>query len=56
MIEGNLNLLIDCGTEDEIPLSNVNSNCLSKVLEYCENHKKDEPAEIQKPLKTTNLA
>ncbi len=29
---------------------------MRKVLEYCEYHKKDEPDEIQKPLKSTNLA
>lgn len=34
MIEGTL-FKLDCGTDDEIPLTNVSSKCLKKVLEYC---------------------
>jgi len=55
MIEGRI-YKKDCGIEDEIPLTNVSSKCLKKVLEYCEHHRKDEPDEIPKPLKTCNLA
>ena len=55
MIEGRI-YKKDCGIEDEIPLTNVSSKCLKKVLEYCEHHRKDEPEEIPKPLKTCNLA
>ena len=51
MIEGRI-YKKDCGIEDEIPLTNVSSKCLKKVLEYCEHHRKDEPEEIPKPLKT----
>ena len=46
----------DSGIEDKIPLPNVKLNILKKVLEYCEYHKKDNPPEIEKPLKSPNLA
>jgi len=55
MIEGMI-ISLDCGTEDEIPLTNVSSKCLSKLIEYCKHHLKDEPEEIPKPLKSSNLA
>ena len=42
MIEGKI-FILDCGTEDEIPLTNVSSKTLKKFIEYCEHHKKDEP-------------
>merc|ERR1711964_55809 len=46
----------DSGTDEEIPLPNVKTAILSKVIDYCKFHK-DEPAEeIQKPLKSSNLA
>ena len=46
----------DSGVDDKIPLPNVKMPILKKVLEYCEYHKKDTPAEIEKPLKSPNLA
>ena len=47
---------LDSGTEDDIPLPNVKKYILTKVLEYCEKHRNDNPAEIEKPLKTSNLS
>ncbi len=47
---------IDAGTGDEIPLPNVKMSVLRKVLEYCEKYKNENPPEIEKPLKSTNLA
>ena len=34
----------------------MSSSCLKKIIEYCEYHKKDEPEEIPKPLKSCNLS
>ena len=45
----------DSGTDEEIPLANVNSAVLSKIIEYCQYHKDDPPQEIVKPLPSTNL-
>lgn len=46
----------DSGTDEEIPLPNVKTAILSKVIDYCKYHKDSPPEEIQKPLKSTNLA
>jgi S-phase kinase-associated protein 1 len=46
----------DSGADEEIPLPNVKTAILSKVLDYCKFHKDAPPAEIQKPLKSANLA
>merc|ERR1719238_1463404 len=45
----------DSGTDEEVPLPNVKTAILSKVLDYCRYHKDDAMAEIQKPLKSANL-
>jgi len=37
-------------------LPNVKKQTLLKILEYCEKHRGDEPPEIEKPLKTSNLS
>lgn len=29
---------------------------LKKIMEYCERHRSDNPPEIEKPLKTSNLS
>merc|ERR1712060_589892 len=42
-------------TGEEIPLPNVKTAILSKVIDYCKYHKDKSPEEIQKPLKSTNL-
>jgi len=49
-------MIEDTGTEEEIPLPNVKATTLKKILEYCEKHRKDTPPEIEKPLRTSNLA
>merc|ERR1719359_1972666 len=46
----------DSGTDEEIPLPNVKTAILSKVVDYCKYHKESPPEEIQKPLKSSNLA
>ena len=46
----------DSGSEDAIPLPNVKTAILQRVLQYCEHHKENPPEEIAKPLKSTNLA
>lgn len=48
-------VVLDTGVEEEIPLPNVKLNTLRKVLEYCEMHRGDTPAEIEKPLRSNNL-
>merc|ERR1719422_1678760 len=45
----------DSGTDEEIPLPNVKTAILSKVIDYCKYHKDNPAEEIQKPLKSTNL-
>ena len=50
------NMVEDSGADEEIPLPNVKTAILSKVLDYCKFHKDAPPAEIQKPLKSANLA
>ena len=55
-IDYNLLNLKDSGVDDKIPLPNVNIKNLKKVLDYCIYHKKDDPPEIEKPLKSNNLA
>eukprot|EP00434_Breviolum_minutum_P023524 symbB.v1.2.020751.t1/scaffold1763.1/size102666/6 len=49
------NMVDDSGTDEEIPLPNVKTAILSKVIDYCKYHKDSPPEEIQKPLKSTNL-
>ncbi|RLN55431.1 hypothetical protein BBJ29_001886 [Phytophthora kernoviae] len=47
----------DPDTQDvqEIPLPNVKSGILAKVVEFCQYHRDTPMAEIQKPLKSNNL-
>merc|ERR1712080_787590 len=45
------NMVDDSGTDEEIPLPNVKTAILSKVIDYCKYHKDNAPEEIQKPLK-----
>ncbi|KAM3144457.1 suppressor of kinetochore protein mutant [Paramecium bursaria] len=49
-------IIEDTGLEEEIPLPNVKFNILKKVMQYCEMHKDDNPPEIEKPLRSTNMA
>eukprot|EP00543_Licmophora_paradoxa_P014650 CAMPEP_0202457926 /NCGR_PEP_ID=MMETSP1360-20130828/17721_1 /ASSEMBLY_ACC=CAM_ASM_000848 /TAXON_ID=515479 /ORGANISM="Licmophora paradoxa, Strain CCMP2313" /LENGTH=167 /DNA_ID=CAMNT_0049078155 /DNA_START=27 /DNA_END=530 /DNA_ORIENTATION=+ len=48
----------DADDEDvtEIPLPNVKAAVLQKVIEFCEHHKKEPMTEIEKPLKSQNMA
>jgi len=46
----------DAGTDEEIPLPNVKSNILQKVIDYCKHHKGAPVEEIQKPLKSGTLS
>merc|ERR1719450_1452824 len=49
------NMIDDTGCDDEIPLPNVKSAILQKVIEYCKQHKENPAEEIQKPLKSSQL-
>jgi S-phase kinase-associated protein 1 len=40
----------------EIPLLNVTANVLEKVIEFCEHHSLEPMTEIEKPLKSQNMA
>jgi S-phase kinase-associated protein 1 len=40
----------------EIPLPNVKSEVLKKVIEFCEHHLQEPMTEIEKPLKSQNMA
>merc|ERR1712194_198544 len=52
-------LLEDAGADEEIPLPNVKSGVLAKVIDYCKQHKdafvEGKVEEIAKPLKSPNL-
>lgn len=49
------NMVEDSGTDEEIPLPNVKTAILSKIIDYCKYHKDNQPEDIQKPLKSTSL-
>eukprot|EP00916_Digyalum_oweni_P016428 GHVL01026946.1.p1 GENE.GHVL01026946.1~~GHVL01026946.1.p1 ORF type:complete len:161 (+),score=36.58 GHVL01026946.1:373-855(+) len=49
------NMVDDSGADEEIPLPNVKTHILEKVIQYCNYHKDSPPAEIPKPLKTNSL-
>jgi len=46
------NMIEDSGPDEEIPLPNVKSTILQKVIDYCKHHRDEPPEEIQKPLKS----
>jgi S-phase kinase-associated protein 1 len=50
------NMVEDAGTNEEIPLPNVKSEILEKVIEYCRHYKESTPQEIEKPLKSAVLS
>jgi S-phase kinase-associated protein 1 len=45
----------DTDLEDAIPLPNVKTAVLQRVIDYCNYHKINESEEISKPLRSTNL-
>ena len=49
------NMVEDAGTAEEIPLPNVKSEILEKVIEYARHYKDSNPQEIEKPLKSAML-
>ena len=48
-------MLEDAGNDDEIPIPNVKSAILKKVIDFCVYIKDNQPPEIEKPLKSANL-
>eukprot|EP01084_Bolivina_argentea_P206984 353251_1 len=46
----------DEGSNDEIPLPDVKSNVLNKVLEFCTHHVDAPMPQIEKPLKSADLS
>ncbi len=46
----------ESGIEQKVSVPNVKMYILKKVMEYCEKHRNDEPPEIEKPLRHSNLA
>ncbi|KAG7337594.1 Skp1 family, dimerization domain containing protein [Nitzschia inconspicua] len=40
----------------EVPLPNVKSEVLEKVIEFCQHHLEEPMSEIEKPLKSQNMA
>lgn len=49
-------MIEDAGLDEEIPLPNVRSSILQKVIDYCKQHADAAPEEIQKPLKSHVLS
>ena len=47
---------VTTGTVIEMPLPNVKSDVLEKVISFCEHHLKEPMAEIEKPLKSPCMA
>eukprot|EP01040_Poterioochromonas_malhamensis_P005251 gene5251-5631_t len=47
--------IIDEGAEEEIPISQVKSSILAKVIEFCQHYKAHPMEEIEKPLKSSNM-
>ena len=48
-------LLMFLEDEQEIPVANVKYDTLVKIFEYCKHYLEDKMAEIEKPLKSSNL-
>jgi S-phase kinase-associated protein 1 len=50
------NMVEDSGNDEEIPLPNVKSSVLSKVIDFCRHYRDSNPPEIEKPLKSANMS
>ena len=48
-------LIEDGGTDDEIPIPQVNKPIMEKVMQFCEHLKEHAPLEIEKPLSSTDM-
>ena len=49
-------LIDDSGIEEQIPLPNVKRPILEKVIDFCKHLKDHQPPEIEKPLRSTDMA
>ena len=49
-------LIEDGGTDDEIPISQVNKAIMEKVLTFMQRMTEHQPPEIEKPLSSTDLS
>uniref|UniRef100_A0A3B0NDL2 Sulfur metabolism negative regulator, putative n=1 Tax=Theileria annulata TaxID=5874 RepID=A0A3B0NDL2_THEAN len=50
------NILNDIDDESEpIPLPNIKTNVLNKIIEYCKHHYNNPPSQIPQPLKSAQL-
>ncbi len=49
-------LIDDSGIEEQIPLPNVKRPILEKVVEFCKHIKENAVPEIEKPLRSTDMA
>eukprot|EP00923_Selenidium_pygospionis_P036288 GHVN01063672.1.p1 GENE.GHVN01063672.1~~GHVN01063672.1.p1 ORF type:complete len:172 (+),score=42.31 GHVN01063672.1:45-560(+) len=47
------NMIAETGLSEAIPLHNVDSNTLRKIIEWCEYHKDKPPPVVAKPLKSS---
>ncbi len=48
-------MLEDSGADEDIPLPNVKSAILKKIIEFCRHAKDSPPNEIEKPLKSASM-
>mmetsp|Transcript_9956 Transcript_9956/g.18854 ORF Transcript_9956/g.18854 Transcript_9956/m.18854 type:complete len:163 (-) Transcript_9956:2128-2616(-) len=46
----------DISTESVVPLPNVKSNILKKVIEFCEHHVNEPMMDVEKPLKSSVMS
>ena len=49
-------LIEDGGTDDDIPIAQVNKPIMEKVIAFCEHMREHAPPEIEKPLSSTDLS
>ena len=48
-------LIDDSGTEEDIPLANVNKPIMQKIIVFMEHLRENQPPEIDKPLSSTDM-